>query len=121
MSHFSTLKVQIKKAKIAEQVCKQFGWVQEHVAEYENPWKAANEMVKNCTLYKDTRGKVKMVVDKLGNVIHDTWSMGTEAFQFLQKYSEEFIRTTAKAEGAQVTTKGVDNDGNIVLEIEYAY
>lgn len=120
MSHFSKLKVQMKDRKLGGEVAARFGWTMETVAEYRNPWKDANESVKNCTLLKDSCGKVRMVVDAGGNVIHDSWSMGKEAFAFLRDYSEAFIRKAAASEGAMVTSKGTDAQGNLVLELEYA-
>lgn len=121
MSHFSTLKVQVKQAKLAADVAAKMGWACEHAEEYHNPWKAARESVKDCTLYRDAHGKVKLIVDGKGNVIHDAWSMGKEAFDFLRQYSEQFIRKTAASEGAQVHDCGVDAEGCRVLEIEYAF
>ena len=121
MSHFSTLKVQVKKEAYAHEVAQKMGLTFEKVAEFKNPFTFANESVKDCTVYRDALGKPKLVVDKTGNVIHDTWSMGKDAFKFLQEYSELFIRKTAASEGATVVSKGVDENGCRVLEIEYAY
>ncbi len=120
MSHFSTLKVSIKNRALAVKVAQQLGWTCEHADVYENPWKLAKESIKDCTLFKDAHGRVKMAVDAKGNVIHDDWSMGKEAFGFLRDYSEAYIRKTASAEGAMVHSKGVDAQGNLVLELEYA-
>jgi len=121
VSHFSTLKVQLKDMALARRLAERRGWTVEQTAEFVNPWRAANESVKDCTVFRDTKGQPKLVVDRLGNVIHDAWSMGRDAFSFLQDYSEAFIRKTAAAEGAQVINKGTDANGCRVLEIEYAY
>lgn len=120
MSHFSKLKVQMKDKKLGADVARRRGWTTVHVDQYENPWKAANERINDCTLFRDSRGQVKLAVDAKGNIIHDFWSMGGEAFSFLRDYSEAFIRKTAAAEGAVVSSKGVDAQGNLVLELEYA-
>ena len=120
MSHFSKLKVQLKDKKLGGDCAKRLGWTTEHVDVYENPWKWAKESIKNVTLYRDARGQVKMAVAANGDVIHDAWSMGREAYGFLRDYSEAYIRKTAAAEGAMVYNKGVDAQGNLVLELEYA-
>ena len=120
MSHFSKLKVQMKDKKLGGDVAKRLGWTMEKAGIYHNPWKYAKESVKDCTIFKDARGTVKLVVDARGNVIHDSWSMGNEAFGFLRDYSEAFIRKTAAADGAIVSNKGVDANDCFVLELEYA-
>lgn len=119
MSHFSKLSVMCKDKKLAAKVAEMRGWTVEHADVYENPWKASNETIRNVTLYRGSNGQVKMAVDAKGNVIHDAWSMGRDAFSFLQDYSEEYIKKTAKADGAMVKNLGVDADGCRVLEIEY--
>ncbi len=120
MSHFSKLNVMVKKSAIANDVCKRLGYTKEHADVYENPWKYANESIKDCMLYKKD-GQVKFVVDNKGNVVHDSWSMGTDVDEFLREYSTEYIRRTAAADGAIVRNKGVDADGQIVLEVEYGF
>ena len=120
MSHFSRLRTQIKKPAIANAICDRLGYTRESVQKYDNPWRLANESIKDCTLYKKD-GEVKFVVDKKGNVIHDDWSMGNDVQHFLREYSLEYIKRTAAAEGATVRSKGVDASGQIVLEVEYGY
>ncbi len=120
MSHFSKLSVCVKKPTIANAICERLGYTKEHADVYENPWRLAKESVKDCTLYKKD-GQVKFVVDNKGNVIHDGWSMGYDVRDFLREYSMEYIKRTAAAEGATVRNKGVDADGQIVLEVEYGY
>lgn len=120
MSHFSKLKVRVKDRKLGSECARRLGWSTVHVDEYENPWRAAKERVKDVTLFRDARGQVKLALAANGDVIHDAWSMGKEAYGFLRDYSEAFIRKTAAAEGAFVSNKGVDAQGNIVLELEYA-
>ena len=120
MSHFSTLKVCVKDKKMAAKVAQGRGWTVEHVDVYENPWKLSGESVKNVDLYRSSNGQVMLAVDAKGNVIHDSWSMGRDAFRFLQDYSEEYINKTARVDGAIVKNLGVDADGTRVLEIEYA-
>ena len=121
MSHFSTLKVCVKKIALAKKVAQDMGWTVEFVDKYDNPWRYAKESVSEVNLFKNASGKVMMAVDSKGNVIHDSFSMGNDAFKFLRNYSEEFIRKTAAADGAMVVCKGEDSSGNRILEIEYAY
>ena len=120
MSHFSKLSVMIKKSSVAKSICDRLGYTREHVAQYDNLWKYGNEHIKDCTLYKKD-GQVKFVVDAKGNVIHDSWSMGSDVNEFMREYSMEYIKRTAASEGATVRNKGVDADGQIVLEVEYSY
>ena len=120
MSHFSKLSVCLKKPAIANALCERLGYTKEYAEVYENPWKRANESVKNCTLYKKD-GQVKFVVDEKGHVIHDSWSMGKDVQEFLREYSLEYIKRTAAAEGATVRNKGVDADGQLVLEVSYDF
>jgi hypothetical protein len=120
MSHFSRLKVQVKNEGAAHRVADKFGWSISREANYVNSWNKS-EVVNNCDVYRDADGRVKMVVDSSGTVTHDAFSMGRDANKFLCAYSEEFIRTMAAAEGAEVKNLGEDKHGNLVLEVAYLY
>jgi hypothetical protein len=120
MSHFSTLKVQVKDVSVADSIFKTFNWTKQHCAEYVNPW-TSREKVTDCTVIKNTSDKVMMVIAKNGDVIHDSYYMGHDAEKFLQKYTEAYIHKVAVQEGAQVTNYGADKHGNIILEVNYAY
>ena len=119
MSHFSKLSVQVKNMVLAKKVAEGRGWTVKKVDRFDNPWRAAKEHVDNCHVFS-ANGQTKLVVDSAGNVIHDAFSMGRDVNSFLQGYSEAYIRKMAAEEGARVVNKGVDANGSIVLEIEYA-
>jgi len=118
VSHFSTLKVKLQDEKLAGKVAEQMGFTWSREAEYVNRFDS-RERLTDCMVYRDAQGRVKLVVDKQGNVIHEQLIMGREAFQFLCQYSEAFIRRMAEAEGATVVDCGVDKTGAQVLEICY--
>jgi hypothetical protein len=120
MSHFSTLKVQVKNLPVANPVFLEMGFTPQFEKEYRNPF-SSSELVKNCQVIRDVKGKVKFVIAENGDVIHDAFYMGREATVFLRKYSEAYIRYTASREGATVKNLGEDTNGNIVLEVAYAY
>lgn len=119
MSHFSKLRVQVKDAHVAHKVAEKMGWTIKMEDKHVNGW--SRETITNCSVYRDGQGKVKMVVDANGDVIHDAFYMGREANQFLCEYSEDFIRSMASREGAMVRDMGIDNQGNRVLEVAYLY
>jgi hypothetical protein len=120
MSHFSTLKVQVKDMRIAQRVFQKLNWTPERVDKYVNRWDS-REVVNDCTLVKDSTGRVKMVIAPNGDVIHDDFSMGKEVSGFLQQYTEAFIRDVAARDCAQVSNLGTDMAGNIILEVNYAF
>jgi hypothetical protein len=117
VSHFSKLSVRVLKAGIAHDVASKMGWTITHEREHVNRY--SREAVRDCDVYRDAKGTVKMVVDAKGDVTHDTYYMGVEANQFLCQYSEAYIRSVASGEGAMVYDRGVDKQGNRVLEVAY--
>ena len=118
MSHFSKLKVQIKDDDLAKKTAKEFGWTIQREEKHINPW--SKDTITNCQVLRDGTGSVKMVIAQNGDVIHDSYYMGREANKFLCSYSEAFIRREAHREGAMVSHRGVDAQGNTVLEVVYA-
>jgi hypothetical protein len=120
MSHFSKLKVQIKDRKLAESVFKTLNWTSMQVEEYFNPW-SMREVVKNALAVKKADGRVALVIAENGDVIHDPYYMGQDAFTFLKQYTEAFIRAASAREGARVNSLGVDKSGNTILEVTYVY
>ena len=99
MSHLTTMKIQIKDKRTANKIAKRMGWtVDSSLDVFVNPY--SHEKVENPTIYKDAKGKVKMVTDKKGTVHVDTWEggsigMGRDFEKFLQSYASEQIQEVA--------------------------
>lgn len=84
-----------------------------------NPY--SRERVDNPTVLRDKDNKVRLVLDQKGVPNIDTWggSMGASCKGFLKTYATELVKQTAMMSGKTVVEKGVDSQGNLVLEISY--
>lgn len=116
MSHFTTVKMEMKNRAILERLARSRGWTVGQEAKHVNGW--SKETVPNATVFK-TDGKYKLVLDAKGVPVVDAYYMGREYEKFIQDYAAEVIREQALSEGASVVTNGYDKNGNLLLEVQW--
>lgn len=117
MSHFARLKTQFKNRSLVNQVCRQMGWTAQIEAEHVNGW--SQEKLENVLVLRDANKKVMGCIDAAGNVIHDSYYMGTNIYGFAQNYAATHLKNTVALEGGQFLSQTTNAKGEMVIELEF--
>ena len=119
MSHLTKLSLMCTNRALLNRVAQKFGWTIHQEKEFINPY--SRDRVENPTVLRDKNNKVKLVLDATGTPNVDSWSgsMGPDFQKFLQTYTIESVKQTAMMSGKMVVEKGLDSQGNLILEVAY--
>lgn len=119
MSHLTKVNLKCSNRALLNRLAAKRGWTISQESEFVNPY--SKERVENPTVCKDASGRVKLVLDQAGQPHIDTWggSMGKEVLSFLTNYTTELVKQTAMMSGKMVVEKGLDAQGNLILEVAY--
>lgn len=117
MSHLTRLNVKCRDSAIVEVVVSRMGYTIS-TDTFVNVYHA-NERVENARIIKNKKGELICALDIDGTpVIENIMTQGRHK-AFLQAYSTEAITKTAIMDGAQVINRGLDNQGNVILQVMY--
>jgi len=116
MSHFTTVKMEMKNKAILERMARARSWTMAKEVKHVNGW--SKETVPDATVFK-AGDKYKLVLDAKGVPVVDSYYMGRDYEKFIQDYAAEVIREQAMSEGASVVTNGYDKNGNLLLEVQW--
>jgi hypothetical protein len=118
MSHFTTIKVQIKDGEVLREVLQELGYGVEMdtmVRGYRGDRTAANFVIRRSNGYDI--GFRKKDGDENYEVIADFWGTGINQRQFLnevqQKYAHRMLMNTVERQGYSVEAEEVMEDGTV--------
>jgi Protein of unknown function (DUF1257) len=118
MSHFTTIKVQIKDGEVLREVLQELGYGVEMntmVRGYRGDRTAANYVIRRSNAYDI--GFRRSEGDENYEVIADFWGTGINQKQFLsevqQKYAHRMLLNTVAEQGYSVEDEEVMEDGTV--------
>jgi len=119
MSHFTTIKVQIKNSDILANVLTELGHqfeINTQVRGYQGDRTNAEYVIRRQNGY-DIGFRKKEDGDDNYEIIADFWGTGINQSQFIneiqQKYAHKMLLTTAETQGYTIEAEEVLNDGTV--------
>jgi len=114
MSHLSKVSIKLIDKKAIDAAAKVLGWViqqQEFINSY------SKESVKDATVLRDSRGKIKYVISPDGTPVVDEYYMHRDYYKFNQEYTNFVLKRKAMLSGAQFKNCGIDTKGNMIVQL----
>lgn len=119
MSHLTHVSIKFSSKSIMQKTANKMNWTLEGPMTFTNPY--SEEKVENATIFKDSAGRVRMIVNGFGQPVVDSGpgGMGKEYEKFCQEYAAAYIKQTAGMDGATCVERGVDAKGNRLIEVTF--